>query len=516
MKFSGTKYYLLTLLILCFTFLSPLICSQSISINKKLQTKILKGLDETYKFNFKRSERIFDKIIKQYPDNPAGFHFKSIPYLWRFLDSKNDSEKVVFDALSDSVTEKSLVFLETNPDDPFINFILGSAYFYRAMAAVRRESYLDVVWTTKKSFSYLDKSLAVDSSFYDAYLGLGLYNFMVAQTPPALKWAMDITGISGDADTGMKYLKLAGQNGVFAKVAAEFYLSQILSEFYQDYNQANSILTRLNKKYSKNLLFNYSLALLKIKMKDFRKAERILKKIILNKDTSFVQLKSYSNLSMGNIHFYKNEFDTAKYFYTNFLSNSTDNYFKGIAALRLGICYFVSGDTVSSQQYFELSDRGNSDIDDDRFASVTSEKFAENLPDTLQLKFIFIRNLIKSGKYKIAYDSLLSIEDSLLTNVNYIAKKNLLLSDVYFNLDSITQSYNRAIFAAKPDDTEKWIKPFAYYYAARASFAGSDISNAELLIEQAEEYKDYFYENDLNNSLNALKENIKRLKKENP
>ncbi len=491
---------------------SSALYSQSILSNKRVAKQVLKGLDETFKFNFDKSEKIFDDLIEKYPESPVGYHFKSIPYLWRFLDNKNDSDLVTFEALSDSAIDKSLVVLEETPNDPYTFYLLGSAYSFRAMASARKMSYLDVVWSTKKSYSYLNDVLAIDSTFYDAYLGLGLYNFMVAQTPPALKWAMDITGISGDADIGIEYLKLASEKGRFSKVGAEFYLSQVVSEFYEDYGQAYKLLSKLNKKYKKNMLFGYSLALLQVKMKKLNDAEKTLKYVFTNADTSFNQLLTYSNLLLGNIHFYKNEFDTAKYFYAGFINNTQENFFKGFAAFRLGLCCTFTGDSLEAKKYFELSGEGNTDIDDDRYAEVMGEKFEENPPDSFQLKIFTLKNYIDAGNYSAAYDSLINIIDTSDSTAPALAELNLLLSDVYYYLDSLEQSYNYAIKAADFEDAEKWIKPFAYYNAARASFNLGNYDESEALIEKVEEFRDYFYENDLNNSINALRHRLKTIK----
>jgi len=485
---------------------------QNILTDSRLEKKILKGLDETFKFNFEKSEKIFDEIIRKYPDSPVGYHFKSIPYLWRYLDNKNDSDLVKFNSLSDSVLVKTVTNRDDAVSNPFNFYILGSTYSLRAMASASDESYLDVVWSTKKSYSYMNEVLSIDSTFYDAYLGLGLYNFMVAQTPPALRWAMNIAGISGDADKGMEYLRLAVENGKYSKVEAKYYLSQILIEFYLGYEEANQILTELNKKYPKNLLFKYSLGLLRLKMKNLDKAEKTFKYVIDSKDSSFNQLIAYSNLSLGNLHYYKNEFDTAKYFYGNFLTNSSENYFLGIAALRLGLCYAFTGDSLTAVEYFKLTDEGNSDIDDDRYAAVKGDEFDDNYPDSLTLKTIFIGNLIDAGNYATAMDSLFILKNKLEPDTKITGEINLMLSDVEFYLDSLNDSFNYALSVINQEDAEDWLKPFACYYAARASFNLGNFDEAEKFIIEAEDFNDYFYENELNNSLNALSYKIKTSK----
>jgi len=345
-------------------------------------------------------------------------------------------------------------------------------------------------------------------------MGLGLFNFMIAQTPPALKWAMRMTGIEGEKDKGIEYLKLAADNGKFSKVEALFYLSQIFAEFYGEYEKAEELLTILNKKYRKNLLFKYSLASFYLKISRLEKSENLLIGIISSTDTNFRQLIRYSNLSIGDIYFYRNNFDKAISYYQIFLSDSSEDYYRGIAALRLGLCYSFSGDSLNAANYFELTDEGNSDIDDDRYAKITGERFLENPPDSLERKIIFIKNLKEAGKYNEALDSLLNFPKGL--SKSRLAEINLYLSDVSFHLDSLTQAYSYALSAIANDDSENWIQPFASYFVARVSLKLNYPAGAKKYIEKAKEYSNYFYENKLANMLNAVEHKLKMLEDASP
>ncbi|MFB3056104.1 MAG: hypothetical protein ACE1ZQ_02945, partial [Ignavibacteriaceae bacterium] len=92
-----------------------------------------------------------------------------------------------------------------------------------------------------------------------------------------------------------------------------------------------------------------------------------------------------------------------------------------------------------------------------------------------------------------------------------LAEINLYLSDVSFHLDSFTQAYSYALSAIANDEGEKWIQPFAYYIAARASLKLNYLSDTKKYIEKAKEYSDYFYENKLANMLNAVEYKLKML-----
>jgi hypothetical protein len=395
------------------------------------------------------------------------------------------------------------MLLEADTVDAFTYYIAGSTNSLRAMVFGRMENYLDAILALKQSFVNLNNAIFIDSTMYDAYMGLGLFNFMTAQTPAALRWAMRMTGIEGEKEKGMSYLELAADKGKFSKVDAQYYLSQILSEFYLENEKAEKIISSLNKKYKNNLLFKYSLASNYLKVPPLGKSELVLNKIISANDTSFKQLTRYSILLMGNIFFYRNDFDSAKYFYTNFLKDDSENNFRGFAALNLGLCYSFLNDSLNANKSFEICGEGNPDIDDDRYAKFMGEQFFENPPDSNRLKLVFIKNLVNAGNYEAAYDSLLNFNKSEIPN-SLLAEINLYLCDVAYLLGNFTQSYSFALSTFANDDADKWIKPFAYYYAARVSVELGYQSDAVSYIEKARGYSDYVYENKLSNMLDAL------------
>lgn len=472
---------------------------------------ILKGLEETFDFNFDKSRKIFNNLILSNPEDPAGYHFKSIEFLWKFLDNKSDSDLVKFLGLSDTVIRNANSLPDSISGTAYINYIIGSTYSYRAMVYTRLENYMDVILATQEALSYLSAAIFIDSTFYDAYMGLGLFNFMIAQTPPALKWAMRLTGVKGDKVKGIEYLKLAAKNGKFSRIEAQFFLSQILSEFYQENEEAEKLMYDLNIMYKNNMLFQHSFAVFYLRMANLNRAERIFNKLISSTDSSFVQLIRYSNLSLGDVFFFRNEFDSAKYYYTIFPQDLNENYYRGIAALRLGLCFSFTGDSISAAENFNLANKGNIDIDDDRYASVMAEEYLENPPDTTELKIIFIDNLINAGNYEEAKDSLLSLRNMDFTN-DLLAEINLQLSNVSFYLDSLIDSYSYALSAIANDDAKPMVKVFAFYYAARVSLKLGYPADAEMYLKKIENYSDYFYENKLANLINALEYKLVKYK----
>ena len=493
----------LILRVLLLLFLTFICVSNPTYSQSNIKSKIISGLEALYNFNFKSSDKAFENIISSYPDNPAGYHYKSISHLWFYLDSKNETDLSNFISLTDTAIEKAEAILRNDSSDVFSLYILGSAYANRTFAFTRDESYFDAVIAARKFHLCFNELLKKDSLYYDAYTGKGLFNFAISQAPQTWSWAINLAGMTGDKRIGLHYLEDASKKGKLSKVDAQFYLSQIYSEFLLKYQPAKRMLTDLTFRYPKNLLFKFALANLQVKTFDLSSASRNYKSIYTSKDTNFIQLKNYAGLALGDILYSQGNYDEARSYYVKFLEQSTDPHFKGITALKIGLSHLFEGDSLSALMYFDKTDDGNDDLDDDEFARKKGELYLNQLPSADELKLILIKNKIESGKFNTAIDSLEKFVEQT-TSDTLRAEAIFYLSDAYFHLGKYKRSLEYAVAVFNFEEYELWVKPFACYYAARASKELKNITDAEFFIGYASNFKNYFYENKLQDKLSFL------------
>ena len=284
----------------------------------KLKNKISSGLEALYNFNFKSSDKIFLDLIKSYPQHPAGFHYKSISSLWFYLDSRNEINYENFMAYTDTAIEKAEILLEFDSTDVLGLYILGSVYANRTFAFTRDENYFDAIIAASKFYSYFNDLLDLDSLYYDAYMGKGLYNFAISQAPQTWSWALSLSGMTGDKQAGLDYLETASKKSYFSRVDAQFYLSQIYSEFLLKFSKAKKILNDLNSIFPNNLLFRYALGNLYLKTYDLNSAIRVYKFVFASRDTNFIQLKNYAALALGDIYYSLGDYKNSREYHKNF------------------------------------------------------------------------------------------------------------------------------------------------------------------------------------------------------
>lgn len=470
-----------------------------------IRPTILQGLNEYYNFSWTKSENQFQKLIDKYPDDPRGYHYMSGIYFWYFFSNKDKADLEKFLEYSDDAIDKAVAKLDTLENDTELLYILGANYSYRAMAFTQEGKFLDAVWATKRSESFLKKVIEINPKYYDAYLGLGLYNFALGQIPKAFQWALSIAGMKGDKDKGLAYIREAVEKGTFTKVEAKFYYSQILSDFFADYRESSKYLNSLILKYPDNLLFNYSLAVINLKARKLQAANRILKKIVRTKNKKLPQLIAFSNFLLGDIQFKQNNFDSATVYYDRFILAAPENDYTGITNYRLAICYEFMGQDNVAQTYFKLANRGNADIEDDVYAERRGNFFSDHKFSIDDKKLIRFKHFIEMNKYDIAIDSLDELKDST-KSADIKAEAMLYLSDALFALGKYKASADSTLKIKSYNvKNEKWIEPFSYYYAARAELKLGNNEAAKENIDEADSYKNFDYQNKLKNLLFGIK-----------
>jgi hypothetical protein len=476
--------------------------------NSEIERMVLKGLDHCYHFRWDKGEQIFSNIIKKYSEDPRGYHYQSTIYLWYYLSTKDKNDYDRFLEYSNLAVEKAENILDKQKNNADIKYILGTNYSCRAMIFAKAGNYLDAVWASKSSESLLSEVIKSNPQNYDAYLGLGLYNFAVGQIPSAFRWALNLAGISGNEKTGLTYINNTAEKGTFSRVEAQFYLSQILSEVKLDYETSGKYLKKLAGRYPENLLFNYSLGVLEIKKRNLNQAEKYISKIIDAKNEKFVQLNAFSNFLMGDILFRENNFEEALVYYREFLDNAMDIDYTGIASYRLGICLEMINERENAVHYFRRSLKGNTDLDDDVFAKRKGALYIEREITDDEKNLIRFANLVEAGKYKLASDSLMLLLEERLPE-KLTSEVYFYLSDAAFHTGNTDESIVYAVKAIELNTgNEKWIKPFANYYLARAYHTTGNTDMMNNYIKEAEDFRGYDYSNRLENLLKTLTNEI--------
>ena len=103
-----------------------------------------------------------------------------------------------------------------------------------------RKSWLTAYIDGRRAYRNAGKAVALDPALYDAYLGIGAFDYYVATLSGFVR-ALAFTG-GGDKAQGLAKLRLAAERGRFSRVAAKLLLVGIYFPLEKKPREAWSIL----------------------------------------------------------------------------------------------------------------------------------------------------------------------------------------------------------------------------------------------------------------------------------
>lgn len=473
----------------------------------QVQVLIQQGLDQAYNMELNSAEKTFNKVLELRPNSPLGYYHIAQIHFWIYLGSRDPGEYQVFLKFADMAQERAEKVIDKYPKDYQTKYLAGNLASFRAMAQATNNSSVDAFWSSKKAVNYYEETLELNPKFYNAYLGLGLFDYAMSFVPDFLKWAVNLTGLSSDKKRGFNYIKTAFKKGT-EKTEASFHLSKIYTDYLAEYDSAFILLQSLSSRYPSNTLFIYQYAVSLIKDKQLNRANDMLNRVINLHNKKLPQITALSYYRKGEIYFKKNQFKTAIKNYEKFLDTSKELDFIGFAALNTALCYKQNGQEEEFQQYLQQAKGGNQDIFEDSYARQKSEKYLSIGITPIELKLIRLKNDLDAGKYRIVYDSLKTVVEKIDSKEDK-AVACVLLSEAALNL----KKYTEAIYFADQIENikinlEKYTKVMALLLKAEAKYFSGNRENIKEILEDAEDNNDFEFKDYIQSRIEWLKRRL--------
>jgi hypothetical protein len=247
-----------------------------------LNPVIDRGYRQMYDLNFGDAHKTFAQWEREHPDDPLGPVSNAAAYLFAEFDRLNilhseffvdggvfhRSPKVTPDPAVrqsfDQELEKSGTLanniLQRLPEDPDALFAkiltLGLRSDYEALIERR---YLDALKVIKDSRATAEKLLAIEPNYYDAYLAVGLENYLFSLKPAPVRWFLQAGGAQTDRDKGVDDLRLTAEKGQYLSPYARLLLA-VAALRNKDIPKARELLSALAREFPHNRLYAQELA----------------------------------------------------------------------------------------------------------------------------------------------------------------------------------------------------------------------------------------------------------------
>ena len=235
-----------------------------------------------YNLEFPAAHATFRSYQQTYPADPMGYVSNAAAYLFSefdrlhilesdlFIDDKkfDGRQKVTPDLAVKMEFEKELAksddlaseVLVQKPDDKNALFAQLMANGLRAdYAALIEKRNLASLGYMKTSRAIAQKLLTIDPTCYDAYLALGVENYLLGINPAPVRWVLRMTGAQTDKKEGLERLRLTADKGHYLAPFARLLLA-VAALRDKDRQTARTLLAGLAREFPGNQLYVTELA----------------------------------------------------------------------------------------------------------------------------------------------------------------------------------------------------------------------------------------------------------------
>ncbi len=313
-----------------------------------------------YNLHFDRATETFDELIKLKPDNPRGYLLQAVNFYYRHqLEENSEVFAKQFVKLATTAIERSKSKLGNKEQRLDALFYLGTANMYLAAYHGWQSNWLRAYWYGKDGIGYLERVIAADSTYYDAYLGLGLYHYYTDVIPKIAKAVTFLLGFEADRQKGLEELELAAAHGKYSRAEALLFLGSIHLYVEKDYEKSRQFFEELARLYPENASYSMLLGEAYQKLGKNEQAAQTLHQLVdqIPQPPRFPVLVSSSFFRLGNVYYNMRELPQAIKYYQDALKHATQStgevqWIFALANLNLGRSYDLIGKRDIALEYY--------------------------------------------------------------------------------------------------------------------------------------------------------------------
>jgi hypothetical protein len=243
-----------------------------------MPTLIDQGFRQMYNLQFAEAHQSFREWQRQNPDDAMGPASEAAAYLFAEFDRLHILQTEFFTQDQQFLTDHKLspdpaverqfetslaqtrALAVKKPGDP-------NAMFASLLAAGLHSNYLALIekrygasfQEMKTARQQAEQLLARDPECYDAWIAVGVENYMLSVKPAPVRFLLRLAGGETERAKGIQKLKLASEKGRYLAPFARLLLA-VAALRDGDKGAARSILASLTKDYPKNPLYGQELA----------------------------------------------------------------------------------------------------------------------------------------------------------------------------------------------------------------------------------------------------------------
>ncbi len=239
------------------------------------------GFDDMYNLNFSDAHRCFEQWETAHPDDPSAAVFDAAAYLFSefdrlrilqaefFVDDQSFSGKQrgspdpeVRRHFEQALTHSNALANARLKQDPHDRDALFASVLRLGLQgdydALIEKQNLRALSEMKEGRQRAEELLRLYPDCYDAYIAVGVENYLLSLKPAPIRWLLHATGAQTDKDTGIAKLKLTAAKGKYLQPYAELLLA-VAALRDKNNAEAKRLLSDLAERFPHNPLYREEL-----------------------------------------------------------------------------------------------------------------------------------------------------------------------------------------------------------------------------------------------------------------
>jgi tetratricopeptide (TPR) repeat protein len=245
-------------------------------LSGELHDAVLSVMDLVYQEQFDNARNDAKKIIRKFPDEPAGYFVMAYATDAWMEYHQSDKYENEFYRYCDQVIEKGEKKLSEPNASLWNKFFVGGADGFKGTYEARYERWITAFRFGWKGVAVLLEIEKSGTGIPDIYFGIGCYSYWRSAMMKMLWW---MPGVEDKREDGIRQLFQARDSGVYTSVAASLELIDILIN-EKRFKEAGKIADEGMEKYPEFSAFKWGRAQALAGMREYDKSIMLTRQII--------------------------------------------------------------------------------------------------------------------------------------------------------------------------------------------------------------------------------------------
>lgn len=194
---------------------------------RELEADLSAGATAIYHLDFEAAERHLNNAVRLHPGHPAAYFFFAMAKWYELsydsLLRRDPRIEKQFEQHADRAIAVAKKFSKRRETEAAGNLYWGGGLGAKGWNHVARRQWVRAYFAGKKGYGLLKRAVQIEPALYDAYLGVGMYEYYAATLGPVLK-ALSSFVVRGNREQALKYMGWAETRSRYVRTEAAYFL----------------------------------------------------------------------------------------------------------------------------------------------------------------------------------------------------------------------------------------------------------------------------------------------------